>query len=315
MEKISIIAKSKVFKETIRTVSKFALTDANILLTGSTGAGKSYIAKYIHQQSLRASGPFFKINCANLTETLLESELFGHERGAFTGAVKRKIGIFESADKGTLFLDEIGDIPLSIQVKLLRVLEDKSFERVGGNITITSNARIISATNKDLVDAVVKGLFREDLFYRLNILPICIPDLSERSSCKVPLACSILESLCKKYKREDIHFSELAVNEINRYNWPGNVRQLSSLIEKALILSEGNCIESLLDESTVSDTSKVNITPTLESNEKEVILDALKKCLWVQKDAAKLLGVSPRCLNYKIAKFNITHHNWRRHKQ
>ncbi|MBW2672394.1 MAG: sigma-54-dependent Fis family transcriptional regulator [Deltaproteobacteria bacterium] len=310
-----IIAFSPIMKEIIKTLKKFAKTDSTILMTGDTGTGKSFLAGTIHFNSHRRSRPFVTINCANIPETLLESELFGHEKGAFTGADKLRVGRFEQARGGTLFLDEIGEISLSLQAKLLRVLDEKSFERVGGNQTIRSDVRVIAATNRNLEQQVAEGKFREDLYYRINILSVKLPPLRERKECIGPLASLLLEKTCTTVKKKIAAFSPSTIEWLKAYEWPGNIRQLANTIERAVILEEGSVIHK--ENIFTPEMGRLPRTPSesdssrpLETGETKLILDALQKCLWIQKDAARLLGISPRALNYKIKKFGITHPGW-----
>ena len=314
----SIIAESQSFKDVISSLRKFAVSDSTILITGATGTGKSFLSGTIHYNSPRYKHPFIKINCANIPETLLESELFGHERGAFTGADKQRIGRFEQADKGTIFLDEIGEIPLEIQSKLLRIIEEKSFERVGGNKTIEVDVRVIAATNRDLQQQVNDNKFREDLFYRINVLPVPLPPLSERPLCIIPLSEKLLVKAATSLKRTIKGFSADTVDLLQHYHWPGNIRQLANTIERAIILEESDIIH--LNAIHLPDTNIVH-KDVIRSNEplivqeKELIIKALEDNLWVQKNAAKVLGISPRALNYKVKKFGITHSNWRKNKE
>ena len=313
-----IVSESPVFKQIITSLKKFSSTDSTILLTGDTGTGKSFLSGSVHHNSPRHSRAFIKINCTNIPEALLESELFGHEKGAFTGADKQRTGRLEQADGGTIFLDEIGEIPLEIQSKLLRVLEEKSFERVGGNKTITVDVRLIVATNKDLGQLIRDGRFRDDLYYRINVLPIKLPSLEERPLCIEPLAMKLLKKSCSNTKKEIHGFSDNALAIIKSYHWPGNIRQLANTIERAVILEDNELIST--DSIHIDDfhnpariASSNNIEP-LEVHEKELIVRALEENLWVQKNAAKKLGISPRALNYKVNKFGITHPNWRKNK-
>ncbi len=316
-----IVAESPSFKKVINSLKKFAYTDSTILITGKTGTGKSFLSGSIHYNSPRRHKPFIKINCANIPESLLESELFGHEKGAFTGAEKQRIGRFEQANGGTIFLDEIGEISLEIQTKLLRVLEEKSFERVGGNKTINVDVRVIAATNKDLVKLIEEGRFREDLYYRINVLPVKLPSLKDRPLCIEPLAEKLLKKASVSLKKRVNGFTDQAMAIIKSYHWPGNIRQLANTIERAVILEDTETIhpESIqIPDLAVSEPGHrrptTNVCEPLESHEKELILQALEENLWVQKNAAKRLGISPRALNYKINKFGITHPNWRKNK-
>lgn len=314
-----IIAESESFKAIIKSLKKFSSTDATILLTGATGTGKSFLSGTVHYNSPRRDQPFIKINCANIPETLLESELFGHERGSFTGADKQRIGRFEQADGGTIFLDEIGEIPLETQSKLLRVLEDKSFERIGGNKTIKVDVRLITATNRDLQELIGLGKFREDLYYRISVLPVHLPSLKDRPKCLAALAHKLLEKSTATINKSTIRgFSPEVLALIQGYNWPGNIRQLANTIERAVILEDEDMIS--LSSMHIPEMGRtvaplIQATEPLEVHEKELILRALTENLWVQKDAAKCLGISPRALNYKIKKFGITHQNWRKHKK
>ena len=328
-----VIANSVRMKSVLKTLKKFAGTDSTILITGDTGTGKSFLSGTVHFNSPRKKKPFVKINCANIPEDLLESELFGHEKGAFTSADKQRIGRFEQAGGGTIFLDEIGEISLSLQSKLLRVLEEKSFERVGGNKTIYANVRIIAATNKDLVRQVEAGKFREDLYYRINVLPVGLPPLRDRRECIMPLAERLLDRYCKSVSRSINGFSDDAREAILGYDWPGNIRQLANTIERAVILEEDDVINIsnlalpprragnngseqavAVEKRRHSDQLGRSQNASLAGHERDLIIQALEECLWVQKSAASTLGISPRALNYKIRKWGITHPHWRRNK-
>ena len=309
-----IIAFSPNMKDVIDILKKFSRTEGTILMRGETGTGKSFLSGTIHFNSNRRKRPFVKINCSNIPETLLESELFGHEKGAFTGAEKLRIGRFEQAHGGTMFLDEIGELTLSLQAKLLRVLE-----RVGGNQTIHSDVRVIAATNRDLEEHILEGKFREDLYYRLNILSVMLPPLREREKCLEPLAGWILSNKCRNFKKKISGFSQPVMEMIKAHQWPGNIRQLANVIERAVILEEGPIIaeRSVLISGPMT-IPETKIAPghidNLAQTEKDLVVAALEKTMWIQKDAAALLGISPRALNYKIKKFDITHPRWRKHK-
>lgn len=316
-----VVAESPGMKAILTTLKKFAQTDATILMTGETGTGKSFLSGTIHFNSNRKDRPFVKVNCANIPETLLESELFGHEKGAFTGADKQRIGRFEQAHGGTLFLDEIGEISMGLQAKLLRVLEDKAFERVGGNRTIRSDVRVIAATNRDLKGMIAAGEFREDLFYRINVLSVRLPPLRERSQCVEPLAVSLLLKIGRSLGKKIDGLSPAVLTWMKSYAWPGNIRQLANTIERAAILTERPLIEAdclpLLDsapEPPRTADSPPSPLASLAMQEKEAIIKVLEECLWIQKDAAHNLGISPRALNYKIKKFGITHPRWRKNR-
>ncbi len=313
-----LVGESHDFKKIIGSLKKFAKTDSTILISGKTGTGKSFISGSIHYNSPRRNKPFLKINCANIPEALLESELFGHEKGSFTGADKLRIGRFEQANGGSIFLDEIGEISPEIQTKLLRVLEEKSFERIGGNKTIHVDVRVIAATNKNLTKQISLGHFREDLYYRINVLPIQLPTLKNRQQCIEPLSAILLQKACSSLKKKIDGFSPAAMSIIKNYDWPGNIRQLANTIERAAILEDSSKIHpvaiSIPDHRHMIQPELEETFEPLEVHEKELIVQALEDNLWVQKNAAKKLGISPRALNYKINKFNITHPNWRKNK-
>ncbi len=311
-----IIAESPVMKELITKLKKFSRVDATILITGETGTGKSFLSGAIHFNSNRRDKPFVKINCANIPEQLLESELFGHEKGAFTGAVKTRIGRIEQARGGTVFLDEIAEMPLSLQAKLLRFLEEKKFERLGSNATIEVDVRVIAATNKDIVKMVKNGQFREDLYYRLNVIHIHVPPLRERKECLKPLAYKILKEKSKILKKNISDFEPRAMEKILNYHWPGNIRQLSNVIERAVILEEDPVIRA--EHILIPNEPKTKVMPKwkrgLSEEERQNIIEVLAKHNWVQKKAAEELNISPRVLNYKIRKYNITHPTWHIYK-
>jgi DNA-binding NtrC family response regulator len=322
-----VIAHSPSMKAVIATLKKFSETDATILMTGETGTGKSFLSGTIHFNSSRQKKPFIKINCTNIPETLLESELFGHERGAFTGANRTRVGRFEQANGGTAFLDEIGETSLDLQAKLLRVLDEKSFERVGGNRTIHSDVRVITATNRNLEEQVSGGRFREDFYYRVNVLSVHLPPLRDRRACIRPLSNYLLQKSCRSLRKEINGFTPSVIDKFERYAWPGNIRQLANTIERAVILEETDTIQeenvSLLKppggrpmeaESDAAETATDPTAAPLQEHEKGFILKALQDSLWIQKDAAERLGISPRALNYKIKKFGITHPRWRKNK-
>ncbi|HBI14189.1 MAG TPA: sigma-54-dependent Fis family transcriptional regulator [Desulfobulbaceae bacterium] len=311
-----IVAESPSIKKVVNSLIKFAGTDSTILITGDTGTGKSFLSGSIHYNSPRRNKPFIKINCDNIPERLLESELFGHEKNAFPGSDKQRIGRLEQANGGTIFLDEIGEMSLAMQSKLLRVLEDKSFERVGGNRTITVDVRVIAATNKDLGRQIDLHKFREDLFYRINVLPVHLPPLRERFECIEPLSKILLKKGCGALKKKISGFKPMAIEIIKSYDWPGNIRQLSNTIERAIILEETETVgpESISIPNFHTPTIPPDSYEPLATHEKELILRALKDNLWVQKNAARRLGISPRALNYKVKKFEITHPNWRKNR-
>ncbi len=317
----NLIGKSKAMQTIFETITKVARATATVLIEGASGTGKELVAKSIHFNSPRRNQPFVAVNCSALAESLLESELFGHEKGAFTGAVAMKKGRFELADGGTLFLDEIGELSLSLQVKLLRVLQEKVFERVGGVRPIAVNIRLIAATNKSLKDEIVAGHFREDLFYRLNVVHIVLPPLRERIEDIRPLMAHFIE----KYSKE--HHGELPITHANHeverlffdYSWPGNVRELENVIERAMVMCADQVIkvEDLPNDfkkSVYQDNrlqleglpATATLYETLTHVEKEMIMRALREADYVQSHAAALLGIGKSGLNQKIKKYNIS---------
>jgi len=287
-----------------RLVEEVAPTPATVLVAGPSGTGKELVARLIHQLSPRRDGPFVGVHCAALAETLLESELFGHERGAFTGATAMRKGRFELADGGTLFLDEIGDITPAIQVKLLRVLQEKQFERVGGNRAVAVDVRIISATHRDLRSAVAEGRFRDDLYYRLNVFPIVLPSLKERSEAILPLAEYFATKFGASFGKRIPGFTEDAKNALTSYGWPGNIRELQNVIERAVILSAGAIDASLLNLETESDRRDL-AEGLLKSNERELIRKTLEETDGNRRKAAEVLGISLRTLQYRIKEFGL----------
>lgn len=310
-----IASTSRAMEEVLNLVGRVAGSNATVLLRGESGTGKELIAKALHYHSARAARPLIKVNCAALPETLLESELFGHEKGAFTGASARRIGRFEAADTGTLFLDEIGEIPQSVQVKLLRVLQEKEFERIGGNETIKVDVRLVAATNRDLEKAMKEGSFREDLYYRLNVVTVVLPPLRERKE-DIP---ALMEHFLRKYSRENKKNITGVTAEtrdlLMRYTYPGNVRELENIIERAVVLTKGPVITTAdmpLHLKTTESEEKIcvtkrdgSLTDTLDTVERGIIMEALKAAGGVQTRAAEKLGISERVLRYKLKKFKI----------
>lgn len=294
--------------ESIRRVSPNRTT---VLVSGESGTGKELVAHAIHQSSPFKHSPFIKVNCAALAPTLLESELFGHEKGAFTGADQRKVGRFEMAHGGTLFLDEISEISLDLQVKLLRVLQERELERVGGNQTIKVDLRLIAATNRDLKERVSQGTFREDLFYRLNVVNIHVPALRERVEDIPLLARHFLARFCRQMGKPAQRLNAASLKVLQAYPWPGNVRELQNLLERAVVFSDKEELEVVPDPSSIPSPSlqlRGDLTQTLDGLEKALILQALDECKGVQNQAAKKLGISRSALQYKIKKYQLEDH-------
>ncbi len=307
---IKVIAETDVMKEVLKEVEIVASTDAAILITGETGTGKDVIANLIHSKSKRNNQPFIRMNCAELNEGVIESELFGHEKGAFTGAISMKRGRLELADKGTLFLDEVGDIPLNTQKKLLRVLEQKEFERVGGIETILIDVRVIAATNRVISDAIKKNVFRSDLLYRLNTVMIRIPPLRERKEDIIPLAEHFLLSFTGGTKR--IKLNKQVKEMLLSYSWPGNVREIKSTIERAVIFSKGEDIntERLFRKKDSLDAIEGTFTlecPSLTLNdvEKALLLRVLNNAKWNIQQSSRVLRISRTTLYKKIKKYGL----------
>src|SRR5437764_1561636 len=311
-----IVGSSSALQHVLDIVKKVAKSNTTVLIRGETGTGKELIAGATHHNSLRSARNFVKVNCAALQENLLESELFGHEKGAFTGADKQRIGRFEQADGGTLFLDEIGDMSASTQAKILRVLQEHEFERLGGTRTLRVDVRLIAATNRDLSAMVQTGQFREDLYYRLNVVSIEMPPLRERKDDIVPLANAFIRRFTGELKKKIDGIEPEAQKMLMRYNWPGNIRELENTIERAMLMAEGHTIAAAdlrLGEVATPGSGReqapvVKIPPTgipLEDIERHALIEALKMSNWVQKDAAELLSISPRVMNYKIKTLGI----------
>lgn len=310
----SFISSSPKMQEVLSVAARAAESKATVLITGESGSGKEVLAKSIHYISSRKDKPFVAVNVPALPETLLESELFGHEKGAFTGADKARIGRFELANKGTIFLDEIGDIPMNLQVKLLRVLQEHKIERLGSNESIEIDVRVIAATHQNLEQKIKDGTFREDLFYRLNVISIHIPPLRERKEDVMPL----IEHFIKKYAEENgkpkIEISKEAVDYLMKYNYPGNVRELENIIERAVVLSRQNII-TVNDLPSNVKGFKTETDPILDENktlneqvealEKKLIYDALMRANGNQSLAGRMLGITERNLRYKMQKYGI----------
>ncbi|WP_022852406.1 sigma-54-dependent transcriptional regulator [Thermodesulfatator atlanticus] len=301
---VKIIAESPKMKEVLSLARRVAKTPWPVLIRGETGTGKELLARLIHLLSDRANGPFIEVNCAAIPETLFESELFGHEKGAFTGATQSKKGRFELAHKGSLFLDEIGEMPLSLQPKLLRTLQEGKIYRLGSEKEREVDVRVIAATNRDLKTLVQEGLFREDLYYRLNVFEIEIPPLRERRE-DIP---KLIEFFTKKYALRPVEFSEEAIHMLLKYSYPGNVRELEHIIQRTVTLARTSLIrpEDLPKEVWQAKENKIGpLEERLAALERQMILEALEKTGWVQTRAAELLGISERVLRYKMAKHKI----------
>jgi DNA-binding NtrC family response regulator len=308
----NIVARSAKMQEVLATVDRVAPTNSTVLLGGESGVGKDLIARAIHEKSRRASGPFIKINSTAIPENLLESELFGYEKGAFTGANVSKPGKFELADKGTLFLDEIGDVPPATQVKLLRVLQEKEFERLGGIKTLKVDVRLIAATNRDLREALEQGTFREDLYYRLNVVPIDIAPLRQRKEDIPELANLFVSRFAGDSGKPVDSISQDAMQTLLNYHWPGNVRELQNIIERGCALAKGTVLEASdihLDQRPAKAANDASgFLPdgmTLERWEDEMIQEALRRANGNKSQAARLLGLSRNALRYRLSKIGI----------
>jgi transcriptional regulator with GAF, ATPase, and Fis domain len=295
-------------RRTVDQVVTVAPTDATVLIEGETGTGKELIARAIHNLSPRCGRNFVRFNCAAIPLGLLESELFGHEKGAFTGAIAHKMGRFELANKGTLFLDEIGDIPLELQAKLLRVLQEQEFERLGSNQTQQVNVRIVAATHRDLKQMVTQKMFRSDLYFRLNIFPVAVPPLRERRE-DIPLLVNAFVSDCiRRMNRQVETIPEDTMKALTRYDWPGNIRELQNFIERAVILSSGTVLRAPLESLSWSEQTNASVPRTLAEAESNYILKAIKEADWViggPKGAAKVLGLKRTTLIGKMHKLGL----------
>lgn len=306
----NLVGQSQAMKKVFATIEKVAPTDSTILINGESGTGKELVARAIHQKSRRSAKPFVAVNCAAIPENLLESELFGHERGSFTGAHERKLGKFELADEGTLFLDEIGCMSPAMQSKLLRVLENKVIERLGSEKGVEVDVRIISATNIEFQKAIEEGKFRSDLYYRLNVIPLPLPPLRERKEDIKLLAEYFVKKFNKEVKKEINGLAEAALNNLQKYDWPGNVRELQNIIERAVVLSSGRLIEELdlpiADQRIVPALAPgANLSESLDQYEKEMIEKALLESNTNRSKAARLLGIPRSTLNSRIDSLGI----------
>ncbi len=314
----NIIGNSNAMRMVYRAIHQVAASDTSVLIRGESGTGKELVAHAIHYSSPRARGPFVKVNCAALSENLLESELFGHEKGAFTGATQTRVGRLEEADGGTLFLDEIGDFSPAIQVKLLRVLQEKEFERVGSNKRMKVNIRVICATNRDLEKAVSESTFRQDLYYRINVFPIYMPPLRERKDDILLLSDFFVEQYSEKMGKDVRRISTPAINMMVAYHWPGNVRELENSIERAVLLSDDNVIHGhhlppTLQTSDASDTIGMgSFEEKVALFERDLIVDALKRNNGNLSGSARDLQTTDRILRYKVKNLEIDHKKYRR---
>ncbi|MEC4678839.1 MAG: sigma 54-interacting transcriptional regulator [Nitrospirota bacterium] len=314
-----LIGASPVMREIYDDLDLVSQSKATVLIRGESGTGKELIALRIHASSPRKNQPFIKVNCAALSETLIESELFGHEKGAFTGAVQNRKGRFELAHGGTIFLDEVGDLPLAVQVKLLRVIQEMSFERVGGIETLSVDVRVIAATHRNLEKAIIEGKYRQDLYYRLSVIPILIPPLRERTED----IHSLILYFLKKFNTENnktVILSREMTDLLQHYHWPGNVRELENCMERLVVLARGGPVTLKNIPNGMSayfnDIQQVSIKPgrrmkenslsnSIQQIEKEALKKALERCAWVQAKAGRLLGFTPRQVAYKIKKYKL----------
>jgi len=318
---LQILGASEPMQKLNAAIARVAQTDATVLIHGESGTGKELVARAIHENSPRKDKPFIAVHCAALAETLLESELFGHEKGAFTGAIRRKLGRFELADGGTLFLDEVGEIPLSMQAKLLRVLQQKEIQRVGGEETVNVDVRLISATHRNLKAEVAKGAFREDLFYRLHIVPVELPALRERPGDITVLAQHFAEKHGPRIRRGGLKFSQAALDTLARHPWPGNVRELENAVEQALVFAEGDEIQvaelpaflqgakssgaALPSSGLAVPEGPIDLNQVLEDLERQLIARAFEKAKGVKTETARLLGIKTSALYYKLQKYGF----------
>jgi Nif-specific regulatory protein len=308
----SIVGNSKIMQSVYTLIEQVSKTNATVLILGESGVGKERVAHAIHYGSNRAAMPFVKVNCAALPESLIESELFGHEKGAFTGAAGVRKGRFEMAHKGTIFLDEIGDLPPAVQVKLLRVLQEKELERIGGNETIKVDVRVITATNRNLETLMAEGRFREDLYYRLNVFPILVPPLRERKTDIILLADYFIEKSTKENNKKIVSISATATNMLMNYPWPGNVRELENCVERAVILSTDGVIHSYhlppsLQRTGTEDVPEGSggLKDIMTNTERGVIVEELKRSRGNMAKAARALGMTERMMGLRIARYGI----------
>ena len=314
-----MLGNSRPMREVYRLIAQVADSNTTVLIRGDTGTGKELVARAIHQRSPRKGEPFIALNCGALPEPLLESELFGHEKGAFTGAIQQRIGHFEAAGEGTVFLDEVGELSPTAQNRLLRVIQEREFNRVGGNKVIKTSIRLITATNRDLESDVQTGNFREDLYYRVNVFPIHLPRLRERGADILLLADHFVNKYAQAAGKNISRISTPAIDMLSAYHWPGNVRELENVIERAVLLStdgvlHGNHLPPTLALNRKNNsTIQKNFTESVEAYEKELIVEVLKQTMGNQNRASEVLGITNRILRYKVNKYNI-HYKWFRKK-
>jgi Nif-specific regulatory protein len=308
----SIIGRSKVVEEVLRLIDQVADTNTNVLIHGETGTGKEMVARAIHENSRRRKGPMVQVNCAAMPDTLLESELFGHEKGAFTGAITRRRGRFEEAQGGSIFLDEVGELSPVAQAKLLRVLQEREFQPLGSSRTVKVDVRVIAATNKDLEKEVAMGTFRSDLFYRLNVFPIFLPPLRERGPDILLLADYFVLKYAREFNKDVKRISTSAIDMLMSYHWPGNVRELENCVERAVLLANAEAIEAWhlpptlqMKPAGMQNVSRGKLEALVSAFERDLITDALKDVRGNQSQAARLLGTTKRIVQYKVEKYGI----------
>lgn len=319
---MDIIGHSKVMQEIFGLVAQVADSNTTVLITGETGTGKELIARAIHNNSSRRESPLIQVNCAAIPDTLIESELFGHEKGAFTGALQQRRGRFEEANGGTIFLDEVGELSAAAQVKLLRILQEKHFQPLGSSRVVSVNVRVIAATNRNLEQDIISGRFRADLFYRLNVFPIYLPPLRDRGSDVILLADYFVMKYSKEMRKEVKRISTAAVESFLSYKWPGNVRELENCIERAVLLTKTDTIDCAhlppslqLRGSELSKKERSKLSSVIEAQERALIIEALEETGGNQTKAAKLLGTTKRIIQYKISKMGINVKLFRKKKQ
>jgi Nif-specific regulatory protein len=316
-----IIGNSKSMKEIFGLVSQVSDSNTTVLIHGETGTGKELVARSVHRNSPRSTGPFIEVNCAAMPDTLIESELFGHEKGAFTGANQRRRGQFEEAHGGTIFLDEVGELSPLAQAKLLRVIQERQFQPLGAMRIVKVNVRIIAATNRDLEQDAAAGRFRSDLYYRLNVFPIYMPSLRERGSDIILLADHFAEKYSKQFKKPIKRISTPAIDLLLAYHWPGNVRELENCIERAVLLANGDTIDSVhlppslqMKVSAPEKKRQGKLTSLVNTYERSLIVDALKDARGNQSQAARILGTTKRIIQYKVEKYAIDTRRFRSKK-